>query len=149
MADQPRTSTYLKRLSLGLILALGVGTGVVTVSNTIWALSRSLPILALWGGDTVFQILIASAALILLALLGAAQQLGKRARRTWIVGICLTVAFWAFYTYGITRPYEGGGADIGLYLLMMISPLLIVAASLLVSVTSADERSANEARNDG
>jgi hypothetical protein len=84
---------------------------------------------------------IASTPFIVLAIFGI------RTRLPWIVGICLTAAFWGFYVYEITRPYEGGGADIGLGILMLFSPLPIAGASLLSLVTLVDGRSGDEIAN--
>lgn len=109
--------------------------------NTAWAIARDLPVLSLWDDASVFQVLIASATFILLALLGVS------ARRPWIVALYLTVGFWTFYAYVITRPYQGGGANIGLGILMMLSPLPIAGASLLSLITLADGRSADEVAN--
>lgn len=136
MAKQTRT--YPARAFTGLVVALIIGVVVVAMCNAAWAIACDLPILSLWDYASIFQVLIASAAFILLALLGI------NARRPWIVALCLTVGFWAFYAYVITRPYEGGGANIGLGILMMFSPLPIAGASLLSLNTLADRGSANE-----
>jgi hypothetical protein len=130
--------TYLKRALGGLVIALAIGAAVVTTSNTIWAVMSGFHWLAAWDDASVSQILIASAPFLLLALFGISVH------RPWIVGLCFTAAFWAFYTYVTTRPYDGGGANIGLGLLMIFSPVPIAGASLLSLVTLADGRRADE-----
>ncbi len=139
MTDLSRT--YPKRALSGLVIALVIGVVVVAICNTLWAVIGGFPLLSLWDDASIFQVLIASAPFLLLALLGIS------ARRPWVVALILTVAFWAFYAYVITRPYEGGGANIGLGILMMFSPLPIAGASLLSLLTLADGRRADEVAN--
>ncbi len=119
------SKTYLKRVFTGLFAAAIIGVAVVGACNTICAITAGFPLLSLWDDASPMQILIASAPFILLALLGV------RARRPWIVALSLTLAFWVHYAYVITRPSEGGGANIGLGILMLFSPLPIAGASLL------------------
>lgn len=132
---------YAKSTSIGVAVALLIGSIAVAMSNTVWALAKDFPIFTLWDSASVSQIVIASTPFIVLAIFGI------RTRRPWIVGICLTAAFWGFYVYEITRPYEGGGADIGLGILMLFSPLPIAGASLLSLVTLVDGRSGDEIAN--
>ena len=123
-------STYLGRALSGFIIALVIGVAVVAIYKTLWAFIRGVPLLALWGNASIFQVTIASAPFLLLALVDI------RARRPWKVALILTITFWSFYAYVISRPYEGGGANIGLGILMMFSPLPIAGASLLSLRTS-------------
>jgi hypothetical protein len=136
MADFSRT--YPKRAIGGLAIALAIGFAVIATSNTVWAVIADFPLLSLWDDASIFQVLIASAPFIVLAISGIS------ARRPWIVALWLTVAFWVFYTYVTTRPYDGGGANIGLGILMLFSPVPIAGASLLSLLTLADGRSADE-----
>lgn len=52
----------------------------------------------------------------------------------------MTAAFWGFYLFRITRPYEGGGADIGLGLLMMFSPIPIIGGPVIAVLTAKPKR---------
>lgn len=133
--------TYPGRALIGIIFALTIGVVVVAMSNAAWSIARNRPVLSLWDEASIFQVLIASAAFAPLALLGVS------ARRPWIVALCLTVGFWTFYAYVITRPYTGGGANIGLGILMMFSPLPIAGASLLSLPTLAESRRPDEKAN--
>ncbi len=135
MANLSRT--YPRRALTGLAFALIIGVTVVAVSNIASAVVRDFPLTTLWDDASISQIAIASAAFMLLALLGIS------APRPWIVALFITVGLWAFYVYGITRPYEGGGANIGLGILMMFSPLPIAVTSLLSLVISAYRRKAD------
>ena len=123
------SSEYPTRLVAGLAAAIAIGVAVIAICNTAWAVTHHFPLLTLWEETCVsaMQILMVSAPYILLALLGI------DARRPWIVGLCLTAIFWGYYLYSLTRPYEGGGADIGLGILMMFSPFPITGAVLLTS----------------
>ena len=132
MADMSRT--YFKRALSGLVIALLIGVAVVGASNTVFAVNRGYPLLSIWSDGSTGQILTVAAPFIFFSLLGLS------ARRPWLVAFCLTVAFWAYYAYVITRPYEGGGADIGLGILMLFSPLPIALASLLSLVSPNAKR---------
>jgi hypothetical protein len=116
--------TYVKRAFVGVIAATMLGVSIVATCNTIRAIDAGMPI-RLWNDASFVQLAIAGAPSMMLALLGV------RARRPWIIAVGLTFAFWGYYAYRITRPDEGGGADIGLGILMLFSPLLIAVASLL------------------
>ncbi|MBB5716457.1 hypothetical protein FHS94_003323 [Sphingomonas aerophila] len=111
---------------------------MVAISNTVWTAIAGFSLLSGWDDASSFQILIASGPFMMLSLFGVS------ARRPWIVGLCVTVAFWAYYTYVTSRPYDGGGANIGLGILMMVSPVPIAGACLLSLLTLTDGRSADE-----
>lgn len=117
--------SYLQRAIAGIAIALVVGALVVTICNTAWAIARGVPLLSLWDDASIYQIIIATAAFVVLALVGVTSL------RPWTVGLVQTGAFWGFYFYAITRPYEGGGVNIGLGILMMFSPIPIAGASLI------------------
>jgi len=133
--------TYLKRVFIGFVAAAIIGVSVVGASNTVWAIMTGSPLRSLWDDASPVQVLIASAPFMLLALLGV------QARRPWIVALSLTFAFWSYYTYVTTRPYDGGGANIGLGILMLFSPMPIAGASLLSLLSLADGRSADDLAN--
>ncbi|MGH6617585.1 hypothetical protein [Sphingomonas sp.] len=124
------TNSYLNRPVVHLSAAGVIGLAVVTICNVTWALARGLPISTLWDAATPVQVLLAAFPYIVLALLGI------RTRRSWVVGLVLTTAFWGFYLFTTLQSY-GGGANIGLGLLMMLSPLVILAASLLAPLSLA------------
>jgi len=123
------STTYLKRALRGVVIALMIGVVVVAICNTVRAVIGGFPLIALWGDASFFQVMIASTPFVLLALVDI------RAGRPWKVALILTIAFWAFYAYIIIGQYKGGGANIGLGILMMFSPLPITGASLLSLLT--------------
>ena len=91
-----------------------------------------------WDDTSLPLVLFASAPYFALAVAGVV------ARRPWIAGLITTLAFWGFYLFEITRPYEGGGANIGLALLMMVSPIVVVSASAIAALTSKTTKSGIE-----
>lgn len=129
--------SYLKRAAVGIAAALGIGVAVVAACNTVWAIAGGFPIATLWDEGSPAQVLLASFPYLVLAIFGIT------ARRPWFTGLCLTAAFWGYYLWDITH-YEGGGANIGLGILMMLSPIPITGASLLALATLADGRRADD-----
>lgn len=123
---------------LGLIASLVIGLIVVATCNTIWAATRGVSVLQLWDDASPFQVLIAGSPYTVLSVFGIS------ARRPWFVGLCLTIAFWGYYLWKITTFNGIGGADIGLGILMMFSPILVIGGSFLTLVTLADGRRADE-----
>ena len=105
-------------LAIGLFVVVGVNGGHALITG------RSLDLADEWG-VFLFQALIAGAPFGLLALTGI------RNRAPWLVGIAMTVAFWGYYFFEAVRYHLSGdtsGANIGLGLLMMVSPIIITAA---------------------
>lgn len=129
--------SYPKRAAIGIIGALAIGLAVVAACNTVWAIAGDYPITTLWDEASPAQVLLASFPYIILAIFGIS------ARRPWLTGLSLTAAFWGYYLWEITH-YEGGGANIGLGILMTLSPIPITGASLLALATVADGRRADD-----
>ena len=129
--NQKTSPRYIKRAFTGVVAAFGIGFVVIVVCNTVWAVVQGFTILDLWGDDSLWQILLISLPFLALALGGVV------ARLPWIAGLCLTAAFWGFWLFQITRPFKGGGADIGLALLMMFSPVPIIAVCVIAARISA------------
>jgi hypothetical protein len=123
------TPSYLKRATTGALAALAIGFVIIGTCNAGWAISRGVPIKPPWDSASLPLFLFASAPYLILAFSGVND------RRPWTVGLCLTAAFWGFYLFQITRPYEGGGADIGLGLLMIFSPVPIIVGCLIATAT--------------
>jgi ABC-type transport system involved in multi-copper enzyme maturation permease subunit len=115
----------------GCVLALGLGfLTVATFYGTLFIVfgtprggvpAEEWPILLL-------QILIAGAPFGILALTG------MRAKLPWLVAVILTVCFWGtlFFSAWIAAR-DQTGANIGMGLLMLASPLLITGAALLTA----------------
>lgn len=53
--------------------------------------------------------------------------------RAWAGAACITALAWGFFTYEVARPYEGGGANIGLGLLMLASPAFVLLGAAIGS----------------
>ena len=123
---------------VGLIASVVIGFVVIATCNTVWAATRGVSVLQLWDDTSPLQVLFAGSPYVVLAVFGIS------ARRPWIVGLCLTAAFWGYYLWKITTFNGIGGADIGLGILMMFSPILIIGGSLLALATLADGRGADD-----
>ena len=130
--------SYPRRAVVGLIASIFIGFIVVATCNAVWAATRGVSPLKVWDDATPFQVLIAGSPYAVLAVFGIS------ARRPWIVGLCLTAAFWGYYLWRITTFNGIGGADIGLGILMMFSPILVIGGSLFALVTLADGRGADD-----
>jgi hypothetical protein len=76
-----------------------------------------------WGG-LAFQALLVSIPFIAVAVTGTKKV------APWIVALSLTFAFWGYYLFrGVSYQWypDGTGADIGLGLIMLVSPIVITA----------------------
>lgn len=117
---------------VGCALALAIGLCVVVVTTGGHALitGKSLDLDEEWG-VLLFQALLAGAPFGLLAISGI------RNRAPWLVGIAMTVAFWGYYFFDGVRYQLSGdssGANIGLGILMMVSPIIITGACFVTSL---------------
>lgn len=129
--------SYLKRAAIGIAAALVIGLAVVAACNSVWAIAGGFPIATFWDEASPAQVVLASFPYLVLAIFGIT------ARRSWITGLSLTAVFWGYYLWDISH-YEGGGANIGLGILMLLSPIPITGASLLALATLADGRRADD-----
>ncbi len=124
-----RTRLQQRPILFALALSIGLVT-VVAVHGFFWlATGKTLNLADEWG-NFLAHILIAAAPFGLLALAGI------RNRAAWLVGLALTAAFWGYYLFvGIRYQLSGdrSGANIGLGLVMLLSPLIISAACLIAS----------------
>lgn len=113
----------------GCLLALGIGFVTVATTSIGFSLTTGpdLNLSEEWS-IFLFQMLLVAGPFGLLALSGVNEKL------PWVIGLILTLAFWGFYVGVVlaTRG-DGSGANIGLGILMLASPL-IIAASSTVSV---------------
>lgn len=58
---------------------------------------------------------------------------GTKRKTPWIVGLVLTLMLWGYYLYkGVSYQWhpDGSGANIGLGLIMLVSPVFITAACI-------------------
>lgn len=115
--------SYSRGVAAGLIASLAIGFGVVATCNTVWAATRGVSAWQAWDDASPVQVFIAGSPFAVLSVFGIS------ARRAWIAGLCLTAAFWGYYLWKITTFNGIGGADIGLGILMMLSPILVVGGS--------------------
>ena len=121
----------LFRAAMAVLFALLV----VLACNTVYALGKGVPLTTLWDRGSWTQI-----ALILLPLLCILNG----SRPVWIAAILTTLLVWGFYLQQILKPYKGGGADIGLGLLMLSSPIFILAVCALTDWISGRVRQADD-----
>lgn len=124
---------YSRCAAAGLIAAVAIGLMVVLGCNTVFAMTGRLAAGGIWDEESPAQILVASLPYLALATCGVS------ARRAWITALCLTAAFWGYYLWCITH-YQGGGADIGLGILMLFSPVPITGGSMFALVAFAERR---------
>ena len=112
-----------------LILALTIGLAIVGIDSGVAALVLQQPLnLREEAGILAFQILLASIPFLLLALAGIGNKV------PWLVGVALTALFWGLLlTDAISRDGDGSGANIGLALLLLFSPLIISIACFAVA----------------
>ena len=109
--------------------ALAIGVSAVTVFNILFSLltDSSLNVrdeMAVF----ILQIVMVSSPFVLLAVLGIGN------RKSWLVGILLTTAFWGYYFLdAFLKRGDGTGVNIGLALLMLASPLIIAIASVFAA----------------
>lgn len=113
---------------IGCLGALAIGVLVVAGEAIAFSLLTGRPLdLADESGVLLAQMLSVAAPFGLLALAGARRAL------PWLTGLALTLALWGYALFAGVRYQwhpDGSGADIGLGLIMFVSPLVIAAAAL-------------------
>jgi|GEM_PF-2531712 len=113
---------------IGCLGAIAIGVLVVAGEAGAFSLLTGRPLnLSDQAGVFLFQMLSVAAPFGLLALAGARRAL------PWLAGLALTLALWGYaLVEGVRyqRHPDGTGADIGLGLIMLASPLVIAAAAL-------------------
>lgn len=110
---------------------LAIFIGVVTVAGNTLIFSL-LTGAALNLGDEfamfAIQMVMVSVPFLLLALLGI------RSRGPWLLGLGLTAILWGYYMFdSLSRRGDGSGANIGLGLLLVASPVLISVACVVAA----------------
>lgn len=125
-----------------LILALGLGSAIVLLGNAATDIILRKPLIsdgAFGSVDApdvaILHVIFTSLPLFVLALKGS------RSGVLWGVAVALAVLFWTYFVYQIWRDsltgFEGG-ANIGLGLIMMVSP--VVSLVVLAVVAAAIRR---------
>lgn len=115
----------MSRLRL-VLLALGIGIGVVAFTNLALSGLTGRPLNFSFGVD-LFQLVIVAIPFLVLAMGGV------RARLPWLTGLALTAMLWGYYLYDGVRYHWSGdasGANVGLGLLLLASPLVISIACI-------------------
>ena len=112
----------------GCALALVVGPAVVAahVLAFTWLTGRRLD-LAEESGMLLFKAGMVAAPFLLLSLAGTRDKI------PWLVAALLTLAFWGYVLFeGVRYQWTGdtSGANIGLGLIMLVSPFLIGGAAM-------------------
>lgn len=113
---------------IGCVIALAIGVLTVVLVEGAFVLLTDITLnLAEEWLTFLIQMAIVSAPFVLLA------GLGIRNKLPWIVGLSLTAAFWGYYLFeGVSYRWhpDGSGANIGLGLIMLLSPIPIAALCL-------------------
>jgi hypothetical protein len=111
---------------IGCIYAVAIGVLTVAIVSGAFSLLTGQPLnLAEEWSVFLFQMLIVAAPFGLLALMGIGNRL------PWLVGLAPTLALWGYDLFdGVSYQWhpDGTGANIGLGLVMLVSPFVIAAA---------------------
>jgi hypothetical protein len=114
---------------LGLMAIL---IGVCTVALELTTLYVDNPSSILWVDELpiiIIQIGFVAAPFLILAAMGESQK------TPWLLGLGLTFSLWGFYLYdGLSRRGDGTGVNLGLVLVMLVSPILISIACVSVAL---------------
>lgn len=125
----------------GCLFSLAIGAGVVIgITAIVSDLGRILAD-SYERQAVLFQIALAVSPFALLTICGI------DARRPWLVGLAWTLMFWGYYWYSV-ETYNGGGADIGLGFIMMLSPLIVALAAMLAVPRTRSNTGDSNARDD-
>jgi hypothetical protein len=111
---------------MGCFLALAIGPLVAGGEAIAFSLLTGRSMSEEWG-VIAFQSLLVSFPFIAVALTGTIKK------APWLVGLALTLSLWGYGLYrGVSYQWhpDGSGADIGLGLIMLASPLPITAICL-------------------
>jgi hypothetical protein len=127
--DRPVTPLELdRRKGCGIALAIGVLTPAVSIVTFSLLTGRPLNLRNEWV-VFLFQMAICGAPYALLALAGI------RARAPWFIALALTLSLWSYSTFaGVSYQWnpDGSGANIGLGILLVFSPIIIALISFTV-----------------
>lgn len=133
--DQPPTDEA--RTPAGCFLALAIGLVVAGGTAIAFSLLTGRSLSQEWG--VIFlQALLISIPFIAVALTGTLRK------APWFVGLVLTAALWGYVLYdGVSYQWhpDGTGANIGLGLIMLASPVFITAICLAVYRLQRHDRS--------
>jgi hypothetical protein len=111
---------------LGCFLALAIGPVVAGGNAIAFSLLTDRP-MSQEGGPIIFESALVSIPFIAIALTGTLRK------APWLVGLALTLALWGYILYeGVTYQWypDGTGANIGLGLILLASPVFITAICL-------------------
>jgi hypothetical protein len=108
----------------------GLGVGVLTVAIFYGSLSAAGRNLSPEWGVLLLHVLMVAAPFVLLA------GVGVTAKVPWFVGLTLTAMFWGYLFFDVMVIHRGDGANIGLGLLMFVSPLIIAGATLAAATAT-------------
>lgn len=115
------------------IAAVAIGVAIVATQSLAFSFLTGRP-MAFAGDVEPVQVTLVAFPFLILALLGARRWL------PWLVGLVITVALWGWVLFeGVRYQWnpDGSGANIGLGLIMLASPLVITALCVLAHVAQA------------
>ena len=117
--------------SVPVLLAIAVAIGVLVVgivNGAFWLLADVNFDMKSYTSIFTAQVAIVSAPFLVMALL----RIGSKA--PWTLGIAMTLSLWGYYLYdGLRDKGEDKGANIGLGLIIMISPVVFLVICLLAA----------------
>jgi hypothetical protein len=124
-AQAPEESAAPRRFGCLAAPLIGAATAATVALSFSLLTGRPLDLDQEWA-VFLFQALIVAAPFALLALAGI------RRRAPWLVAGALTLTLWGYYLFeGVSYQWhpDGSGANIGLGLLLLVSPLFIAGAA--------------------
>ncbi len=126
-SNDPWRGGCVAALVIGLItIVVFYGSGLLLAAVSLRSISSEEWPIILW------QVLLVALPFGLLALAGI------RARMPWLVAIGLTIGFWvAFFVSILIASRNGTGVNIGMALIMLVSPILIVCGAWTAASVSS------------
>ncbi len=112
---------------IALVIGFAIVGGVSFLTGNLYNLDEELGVL-------LFNVLVVAAPFAVLAM---ARESGRAA---WLTAVGLTGAFWGLLVADMLIRRGAGGANIGLGLLMLLSPLVITAGAFGAAVLAKRRR---------
>ncbi|HWT13703.1 MAG TPA: hypothetical protein VN231_13190 [Allosphingosinicella sp.] len=127
MDDKLRNADMNRGLAVLVAIAIGLSTGILfrvsisIIDQTPINITKGFPAF-------LFHVVLVSIPFLLLAFLEI------RAKLPWVVGIVFTAALWIYVVYDFSvRRADGSGANIGMGLILLVSPIFVSAVCLFTA----------------
>lgn len=117
-----------------VLLSLGLGVGIVAAHNFLYSGLTGRPFSYSHDVEPVNAAIIALPFLLL-------TVFRVRRLKAWLSGVVVTIILWGYALYrGVAYQWnpDGTGADIGLGILLTMSPIFVLGAALATSAVIKD-----------